>query len=107
MTAIHVQRGHGGAYEEPCRTCEELFSIDANTPGCADHFYGRKIRRKGNPRLDAEMQSALKRHYREHQDYIPQGDSALTPVELIEIRKFMLSYEHGNSAISLSLWTSF
>jgi len=52
-------------------------------------------------------ESMLKRHYIKHQDYVPQGDSALTPLELIEIRKFMLSYDDGKSSLALSLWTSF
>ena len=83
MTAIHVQRGHGGAYEEPCRACLLKFEQDEATPGCEEHFYNRSIRRRGNPRLDVEMQSMLKRHYIKQQDYVPQSDSALTPLELI------------------------
>jgi len=72
-----------------------------------EHFYNRKIRLKGNPRLDAEMQIALKNHFTKNQDYVAQGDSALTSLELIEIRSFMLSYDHNDGTSSLALWTSF
>jgi hypothetical protein len=53
------------------------------------------------------MQSVLKRYNKEHRDYVPQGDSALTPLELIDIRRFMLTYDDGNAKLSLALWTGF
>ncbi|SPQ94712.1 Tyr recombinase domain-containing protein [Plasmodiophora brassicae] len=105
VTQIHVERGLTGPYEEPCESCVREYDANNQSPGCVKHLYNRRIFRTGNPRRDPDFQRALKRHYRAKADYVPQGDTAVTPFEVQRIRKYLLEFSDDTN--DLAFYASF
>jgi hypothetical protein len=105
LSYIHTRLGQSGPYQEPCVECCRLFSLNRETMGCQHHHGHRQVFRKGNPRVDFDMGNIMKAYQKQHREWVPQGDSPLTPMELFKIRGHLFSALKGDGMFSFQLWT--
>ena len=59
--------------------------------GCTIHPGDPRIWRKGNPCLTSLVKDIMARSRKDAADYVSQGDSALTPMEVVTLRNVLLS----------------
>jgi hypothetical protein len=98
--ALHAARGdHIGNYEKQCQQCREMPVL---RDGCDIHIGKPQIWRRGNPCLTSEVKNAMKQSRLDSSGYIAQGDMALTPMELQNVRMRLLS---TNKLEDLRLYT--
>ena len=88
VTALHQVNEQRGQYYERCENCWEL---GFDSIGCIHHLYQPQLWRKGDPTQSRLVQMAHKRSSKDGEGYQEGGDTALTPMELLRIRRCLVS----------------
>lgn len=91
VVAIHGVHEQRGQYQEKCTECIELENRGDGHMGCRIHRGAPCIWRKGCPVKSGTVTNAVARSAKDGEEYVPQGDSPLTPTELIQVRATLLS----------------
>ncbi|KAF0712480.1 hypothetical protein As57867_004805, partial [Aphanomyces stellatus] len=86
----YAARGHRGTFFDKCTGCCSL-SKRTNYKGCQLHRGKPMLWRIGNPKQTELIENVMKESLRQGADYVVEGDSPLTPWELITIRNHLLS----------------
>lgn len=104
VSNLHIARGFKSMpYSEPCSRCLEKFERSNDQGGCYHHAGRPLLWRKGNTRFAEQYANRIRRLFVvEARGYQAQGDSALTPHELIKIRSYLMS---KNCISAFRLWT--
>jgi hypothetical protein len=98
--AVHAARKQRGPYQEKCAECVAL-DREKKYMGCRFHRGAPAIWRRGNPTECDQVENCVKQNSQDGASYVPEGDSPLTPWELVDIRTFLLS---SNDLFDLMLW---
>jgi hypothetical protein len=88
LTAIrcmHDGMNNTGPYLEPCNACISR-RADGESTGCDDHTTGMFLRQQGNPVDTETVKAAYKKSTKTGRGYRSQGDSALSPFDVADIR---------------------
>ena len=85
---MHASRGHIGAFEDQCHECR---SQAKRHHGCPIHPGNPRVWRKGNPCLTSSVKDIMARSRKDAAGYVAQGDSALTPMEVLNLRNVLIS----------------
>jgi hypothetical protein len=99
--AIHQSRNQRGPYEEPCGDCLKLEEQGLGHQGCRFHYGRPAIWSRGNPKHSEILEYCVKQTAKEGATYQPDGDSPLTPWELLDIRTNLIS---SNELWDFELW---
>jgi hypothetical protein len=91
MTSLHDTRDQKGPFRAPCSTCIEQWKKNQESNGCRFHPGEIRIWRTGNPRNSDIVRNAYREFTQELFDYEVRGSYQLLPVELLEIRKLLIS----------------
>lgn len=104
VSALHIARGFKGmAYEEECESCMAKYRNSGDVSGCFHHAGRAHLWRRGNSRLSNLYTDRLSKLVRvDMKGYMAQGDSPLTPQELLDVRTKLLS---TNCIEDFRLWT--
>jgi hypothetical protein len=88
--ALHSARGHRGHFID---FCDECIALDGNKEyqGCRFHRGAPRLWRQGNPKDCDLMTNVVNRNSKDGSDYMAQGDSPLTPWEVMDIRTHLMS----------------
>lgn len=98
--AIHEARNQGGAYFNSCEDCIDIYTRLNDKSGCRFHTTAQ-LWRRGNPRTAVVVKNTFKQSNIDGSGYVAEGDSALTPWELLSLRDRLLS---TNSLWDLEFW---
>ncbi|KAI9339167.1 hypothetical protein DFJ73DRAFT_961925 [Zopfochytrium polystomum] len=114
MGGIHRSRNQQGPYVSDCQHCleyERTTRTDASIINeanatrreekCSAHKYHPIIYRMGNPLNSSTVHDTLQNSTKAAATYTPNGDTGLTPWELLDVRRRLLS---GNSLWELMIW---
>jgi hypothetical protein len=101
---IHEAIGHDprSPYEDACKGCLELETDGSGHEGCRFHRGRPQIWNKGNPKNCTAMANIISENCKKGQTYVPQGDSPLTPWELLDMGSHLISF---NRLWELQTWT--
>ncbi|KAI9324302.1 hypothetical protein DFJ73DRAFT_966423 [Zopfochytrium polystomum] len=119
ISGIHRSRNQGGPFLEDCPRCKALEtpptqepelpavhqhepSTTAASTGCHAHRFRPMLYRMGNPLHCSTVRDALHNSSDAAATYVAEGDTGLTPWELLDVRRRLLS---GNSLWELMIWT--
>jgi hypothetical protein len=91
ISLVHQQRNQTVSYEEPCGKCREAFERDNRVLGCLPHLRKPRLFTQGNVTLALSVADCMKQCHVDRENYSAQGDSPLSPEELIGLRKYLLS----------------
>lgn len=91
LVAIHAANNQREQYEEKCDVCIAMEATGAGHQGCHIHRGNPCIWRKGCPKESNTVENAVKRSTKDGESYEPNGDSPITPFELLKIRTRLLS----------------
>jgi hypothetical protein len=105
LRAIHQKFMHRGAYQGVCASClHERSMTPPNRFGCDRHTPQPQIWRKGIPTESIAFENAFKRILKDMKDYKPNGDTQLTPTEVLIIRDYCMKED---SAYHFMVYTIF
>jgi hypothetical protein len=85
VKAVHEARGQRGPYKEPCADCIS-FDQSQKYHGCRFHRQCPKLWREVNPKKSTLLSNVLAKNYKDAAGYVVQGDSPITPLELLDLR---------------------
>eukprot|EP00474_Spongospora_subterranea_P008091 CRZ08549.1 hypothetical protein [Spongospora subterranea] len=101
VSNLHVAKNQGGPYQEPCHNCITLYDSGVLS-GCRFHASRPQLWRCGSPRELAAVKNRYQRLTKfDLPDYQAQGNSALLPHELVDVRTALLS---RNSISAFQEW---
>ena len=83
--AFHIAAENSGQFSERCMNCIDMDRRE-DYHGCIHHRMIPQLWRRGDPRTHQVLKNAVKTSYKNGSGYIAEGDSPLTPWELIQIR---------------------
>ena len=83
--ALHIAAKNSGQFSERCMDCIDMDRRE-DYHGCIHHRMRPQLWRRGDPRTHQVLKNAVKTSYKNGSGYIAEGDSPLTPWELIQIR---------------------
>jgi len=101
MSTLHTAKGNRGPYTEPCPRCFEM-PIQERHRGCEHHPGNPHVFRTGNPRMSETMLNTYQNVQADLVGHVVNGDTPLTPWELLQIREHLLVQ---NCVHSLQIWT--
>ena len=105
IRAIHEKFNHRGAYLGVCEQClKERRRSPPNRFGCDAHAPSPLFWRKGIPTESVEFDNAFRKIKREMKDYKINGDTILTPTEVLILRDYCMNQ---NSAYFFMIYTIF
>lgn len=84
--ALHAAKGHRETFYDSCEDC-----IKAENIGCRFHRGSPLLWRKGNPKNCTLIEDVLNKNTKDGSDYVAEGDSPLTPWELMDIRQHLVN----------------
>ncbi|CAK4949207.1 unnamed protein product, partial [Aphanomyces euteiches] len=90
VTVVHSARGQRGGFSDRCDACFHE-SDNNNYLGCRYHRGSPRLWRTGSPKLSELVENTAKSSWKESSDYIAQGDSPLSPWELMDILTNLLA----------------
>ena len=88
LGAIHSSRGQVGVFEDRCVMCR---NAQKQHKGCRIHPGKPQVWRKGNPCKTALVKDVMARSRKDGSGYVAEGDCALTPFEVMNMRNVLLS----------------
>ncbi len=91
ITSLHMARKQSGPFKEPCATCIDQWKKNPESNGCRFHPGDIRVWRTGNPRNLETVHNAYRENTQDLFEYVVRGSYQLLPVELIEIRRLLLS----------------
>jgi hypothetical protein len=101
VIALHSSHNQRGQYLERCIECVNLERSGSGHLGCQFHRGNPCIWRKGCPVDSGDVENAVKQSSKDGETYEPNGDSPLSPFELIQIRNYLIS---SNTIENFQLW---
>jgi hypothetical protein len=101
ISGIHSARQQRGQYLEACQDCIDQDN-SGQLAGCRYHRGTPLLWRKGNPKESDLMMNVVKQTKIDNPDYVPKGDTPLSPWELISMRTYLISQ---NTVWDLMIWT--
>ena len=102
---LHARLREIGVYVDACADCVQLYQASPDSNGCRLHCGHRQIFRSGNPRFDCDLREFMEKFNKDNSAYTPDGDNAITPKELINIWRHLLTNPKGNGWHEFQLWT--
>jgi hypothetical protein len=90
VSCLHQQRNQIGPYEEPCDNCKEAY-LRNGASGCLHHLGKPRLFTQGNVTLSRSVSDCIRKGRADRTDYHAQGDSPLSPEELLRLRRLLLS----------------
>jgi hypothetical protein len=100
VTAVHEARNQRGPYFGTCEECMHM-PADKQHHGCRFHKGSPLLWRKGNPKHSSLIANTLQINFASASDYVPSGDSPVTPWELMKVRNACIS---PNDLWGYQLW---
>jgi hypothetical protein len=104
VTAIHNARsqvGYDKNYSDACPDCRNILIQNNDKFGCHIHICNPVHWRTGNPKTSTIIRNALRNNTKQGSNYLSQGDSPLTPWEVLSFRTFLLA---RNDLFDFSTW---